>query len=156
MENKESFDNMEEKKIIKGIVDNASLRKFVLAGNSRFKIENLKSQNEYTYKIKKSKDRKNMYYVYVESGLGDIYAGYFYENVGYYDYRKGENGNLTEDDIRIKGLLYVLRNAPKLPIHFIVEHFGFCGRCGDILEDTENINAGLCPLCLEMINNKNN
>jgi len=76
--------------------------------------------------------------------------------VGYYDYRKGENGNLTEDDIRIKGLLYVLRNAPKLPIHFIVEHFGFCGRCGEILEGTENINSGLCPLCLEMINNKNN
>ena len=38
MENKEFAEDMEVKKVIKGIVDNASLRKFVLAGNSRFKI----------------------------------------------------------------------------------------------------------------------
>ena len=70
------------------VVENSKVKDFLLAGNCRCNIENLKTGNRFTYKIKRSKDVKHMYFVYVESGLGDIYGGYFYVNANVFDYRK--------------------------------------------------------------------
>lgn len=154
MINREEFEDIYVPNSVSAVVDNNSVLDFLLSGNCRCNIENLKTGNRYTYKIKRSKDLNHMYFVYVESGLGDIYAGYFYVNATLYDYRKGEKGKLDETDIRIKALLYVLNHAPNLPSNVIVEHTGRCGRCGSQLDGIENIRIGLCPLCVETNKNK--
>lgn len=138
------------------VVENSKVKDFLLAGNCRCNIENLKTGNRFTYKIKRSKDVKHMYFVYVESGLGDIYGGYFYVNANVFDYRKGEKGKLDIEDVRIKALLYVLNKAPHLPSNVIVEHTGHCGRCDGKLDDLDSIKCGICSLCRETLENIKN
>lgn len=129
------------------IVHKEKVRKFLLAGDCHCHIENMRSGNSFEYKIQRSKNKKNMYFVNVMSGLGDIYCGYFYVNADLIDYRKGDKGAFGEDDVRVQALLFTLRNARKLPTYVIVQHFGKCAHCGAILSDVESLHRGLCPLC---------
>lgn len=144
------FTDIDYKPSISTILDKKYVLKYILSGNSHFSIENLQTGNKYTYKIKRNKEKANlshMYYVYVESGLGELYAGYFYANVNIFDYHKGQAGKLEEKDERIQGLLYVLNKASNLPYNFVVEHKGRCGCCNVVLNDLEELKRGLCSLC---------
>ena len=155
MINNGDFDLVEDIHIqhLSAVVDNQKVKDYLLGGNCRCNIENLKTGNRFTYKIKRSKDVKHMFFVYVESGLGDIYGGYFYVNANVFDYRLGKSGKLDKEDIRIKALLYVLNKAPYLPSNVIVEHTGHCGRCGKKLDDLDSIKCGICSLCRETLEN---
>lgn len=141
------LEELNEQISMPAIVENSKVRKFLLAGNCHCKIENLKSGNVFEYKIQRNKNKSNMYFVNVMSGLGDIYCGYFYVNANLIDYRKGEKGACNEDDIRIQALIWTLKNSRKLPSYVIVQHYGKCSQCGSNLIDSESLSRGLCPLC---------
>ena len=147
----DSIEENNENECISAIVSNEYVRKFLLAGNCHCTIENMKTGNRFTYKIKRNKEKKNMYFVYVMSGLGEIYCGYFYVNATLIDYRKGAKGNVDENDVRIQALLYTLKNSKKLPSYVIVQHFGKCARCGSPISDLDSIRRGICSGCNMMI-----
>lgn len=135
---------------IPAVVGDENILKFLLSGDCRCRIENIKTGNIFTYKIKRNKDKDNMYFVNVDSGIGPIYCGYFYENTGFYDYRKGAKGSLDVSDIRVQALLYVLNNANRLPSYVLVQHLGYCSRCDSILNAPETLSIGLCENCLRI------
>ncbi len=144
------FDEVEKvdsNKPISAIVSNEKVRKFLLAGNCHCNIENMRTGNSFEYKIQRNKQKSNMYFVNVMSGVGEIYCGYFYINANLIDYRKGDKGNVPESDVRIQALLWTLQNSKKLPSYVIVQHFGKCANCGTILQDIESLHSGLCDLC---------
>lgn len=128
-------------------IDTKYIRTYILSGHSVFSIENIDSGNYFTYKVTRNKKVSNMYFVNLETGLGNIYAGYFYVQGQNIDYHKGEKGNFTEDDIRIKALLYVLENFERLPKKVIVYHQGYCAVCGHILNINDEQCRGLCDSC---------
>ena len=134
-------------KPINGIVEKEFVRKFLLGGNCHCHIENMKSGNSFTYKIQRAKDKKNMYFVNVLSGLGEIYLGYFFVNANLIDYRKGEKGNADENDQRVQVLVWTLTNHKRLPSYVIVEHFGKCSVCGSPIIDVESSRRGYCSTC---------
>ena len=138
-------------KPVNGIVAREFIWKFLLGGNCHCTIENMKSGNSFTYKIQRNKEKKNMYFVNVLSGLGEIYCGYFYVNANFIDYRKGNKGNVDENDQRIQTLIWTLTNSKKLPSYVIVQHFGKCSRCGASLIDVESLRKGFCDDCSKMI-----
>lgn len=147
LDNFEGFELEDTNKPISAIVNNEKVRKFLLAGNCHCQITNMRSGSSFEYKIQRNKNKKNMYFVNVMSGLGDIYCGYFYVNADLIDYRKGEKGAFEEKDPRISALLWVLRNSRKLPSYVIIQHFGKCAHCDSPLSDVESLHRGLCPIC---------
>lgn len=150
---KEELEDLEidENTCIPAIVNNENVRRFLLAGNCHCIIENMRTGNSFRYKIQRNKDKKNMYFVNVLSGLGEIYCGYFYVNGSLIDYRKGAKGNVDEKDVRIQALLYTLNNSKKLPSYVIVQHLGKCARCGSPISDLDSIRRGICSGCNMMI-----
>ena len=139
--------NFDSKEPVPAIVNNEKVRKFLLAGDCHCHIENMRSGNSFEYKIQRNKNKSNMFFVNVMSGLGEIYCGYFYINSTLIDYRKGDKGSCEESDPRIQTLLWTLRNSKKLPSYVIVQHFGKCAHCGSPLTDVESLHRGLCPIC---------
>lgn len=137
-------------KAISASVNNEYIKMFLLSGNCQCTIENIKTGNSFKYKIRQNKNKSDMFFVNVITGIGDIYAGYFYVHQNLIDYRKGEKGNLTEEDVRIQALLYVLNNYTHLPPYVLVEHTGYCACCGKILNADEQ-KSGLCEVCISNI-----
>lgn len=142
---------VDSEKPVNGIVEKEFVRKFLLGGNCHCNIENMRTGNNFTYKIQRAKDKRNMYFVNVLSGLGDIYLGYFYVNANLIDYRKGEKGNADENDQRVQVLVWTLTNHKRLPSYVIVEHFGKCSVCGAPLSDADSSRRGYCSTCALMI-----
>lgn len=147
LENFNHTNEIDSTKPTPAIVSNEKVRKFLLAGDCHCNIENMRSGSSFEYKIQRNKNKKNMYFVNVMSGLGDIYCGYFYVNADLIDYRKGDKGAFGEDDVRVQALLWVLRHSRNLPSFVIVQHFGKCANCGSPLTDLDNLHTGLCPIC---------
>lgn len=133
---------------ISSVVENAYVKKFLLGGNCYCKIENIKTGNTFTYKIQRNKNKSNMYFVNVESGLGYIYCGYFYANADKVDYRKGEKGNVDKTDMRIQALIYTIEHAEHLPSYVLVQHLGYCSVCGNSLLSPETMRRGICSECI--------
>ena len=146
--------NSEEIKEISlsAIIDNQYAKDFLFGGQCHCTIENMKTGNKFSYGIIRNQKQNNQYWVYCNSdnGLGDEYCGYFYENFGGIDYRKGEKGKYDKNDQRIKVLLYVFEHIKYLPKYIIIEHDGRCACCGNPLEDSASNRIGLCPMCAKI------
>ena len=138
---------MTDNMISEGIVSSEYMLEFLLGGRCECAIQNIKTGNRYLYKIQRNKQNEEMYFVKSMTGVGDIYAGFIIYKEGKATYTKGTKGNLTEEDIRIKALLYVLEHHNNLPPFVIVHHFGKCGRCGRKLTDLDSVRRGLGPEC---------
>lgn len=123
------------------------VRSFILGGNAEFSIENLNSGNHFHYKVMRSQDDPEIYFVrYMTKKNGWMYAGYL--NTGTQKYIMGRGGTQNYDSNVIKGLLYALRKGDNpLPRPMICYHHGTCGCCGRKLMDLESIERGFGPKC---------
>lgn len=151
------FSNRQDK--LKGEVDNADALKFMLAGMSEFILISGKTGKRLVYKLdkkesNKSKDGEKQYVYWLNTAEKNgtmIYAGvlFFDSNDSKFKFGKGARGNLTNDDIRVKSILYVLNalQKGKTDINVTVMHTGKCGKCGKKLTDPESIAIGLGPKC---------
>lgn len=134
-------------------------RRFILGGKSEFTIENLSTGTYYKYKVTKSKDNENLFFVRVMGENGKwFYAGYLNLQYGWYRqgrngnlqhgcYRQGRNGKLGPDTPQIRGLLYALRREEGLPRPMILMHHGRCACCGHKLNDPISVARGIGPDC---------
>ncbi len=135
-----------------GIVDNQYLKDFLLAGKCDCSIENIKSGNRFIYEINGNKKNENMFFVQSVTGMGKIYGGYILlKEDGSIVYNKGPKGQITDDDMRIQALMYVLKNYDRLPPYVVVQHLGRCARCRRKLTDPDSIRRGLGPECAKKV-----
>ena len=130
---------------------------FILGGNAEFTISNIHNKIHYEYRIRKSKDKNNLFFIwYKESIEAWKYAGYFTANGCMIDYRKGKNGNLDVTSPIIKGIFYAMRHFEELPYPMQMTHHGKCACCGKKLMDEESVIRGFGPTCWKRVESYRN
>jgi len=137
---------MENKYIIENPKD------FILAGKSKFTLENIKTNIHLTFSVTKVPE-KQMYFV----GVCNKYDGYMFIGCLYtnkelteFSFVKGKKLNPDEEQLSIKAFNYIKadyleRNIPNENMKFY--HHGHCCKCGRVLTTPESIKAGIGPFC---------
>lgn len=121
-------------------------RSFILGGKAEFTIENLNSGTFYKYRVTRSKDNDQLFFVRVMGENGKwFYTGYL--NLKYEWYRQGQNGKLDSNAPQIRGLMYALKRTEALPRPMIMMHHGKCACCGRKLNDPVSVARGIGPDC---------
>lgn len=127
---------------------------FALAGNAIFTIQNEKTGNRFTFKVRLAQDTYKGQKTWFVSSLADS------DNEGYYRYigfiragtYRASNNLLTGMDRTYKAADWffsrLLAQHP-LPQEVAVHHANRCGRCGRLLTTPDSIQRGLGPECAE-------
>lgn len=127
---------------------------FVLAGKAIFTVQNEKTGNRFTYKVKQAEDAKKVWFVSVLAGpdngsnynyIGTIFGNDFY--VPTLDFRHTKKSTVKPEAQSFKVFAWMLKNSLVLPEFVKLHHEGFCGRCGRRLTVPESIKNGLGPEC---------
>ena len=131
-------------------INNASEQlRFIKGGNSVFTIKNNETDNRYTFKVKKHKE-KELWFVSVLTG-GDNTNSYSYIGTIFDDgFKLTKKSNFKEDSVCYKAfswLYKVLNSGKELPEKVEFWHEGKCGRCGRKLTVPESIETGFGPEC---------
>ena len=132
-------------------LNNTDALKFMFAGNSTFTVVNTKTENRFTFKVKKSKDKEsNLFFVNVLTGPDTYtYLGTAVEGV----YRHGKKSAVSSEAQSVKVFDYVLNKLKigKLQDFVEVWHEGTCGKCGRALTVPKNIHLGIGPECIKSL-----
>jgi hypothetical protein len=143
---------------MKQMIDTATVRDFVLAGNATFTLLNSRNGVHHTYRVESSK-RENMWFV---SGLTgpDNDSDYTYlgcvfldDADGTYVARPTRGSKVDVASPLFRGIAWLAeRLNSEGPIGGktgVIEfyHAGRCGRCGRTLTTPESIEKGLGPIC---------
>jgi hypothetical protein len=130
-------------------LNNEDAIRFIFAGNSTSTFLNTKTDNRFTYKVKKAKD-SDLYFVSVLTSP-DIYTyiGTILNGL----YKHGKKSNILNTAQSVKVFDYVLSNLNKSTLHEFIEiwHEGTCGKCGRALTVPSSIINGLGPECYKKI-----
>lgn len=132
-------------------VDKNYILEFLLGGKCECVICNTKTGNKFNFRINVSENNKNMFFVYANIDGKKAYAGYIKIKDNAISYIQGNKGVLSENDLPIKALLYVIRHYKTLPDSVEVLHVGKCSRCGRRLTNPESIHTGLGPACFKKV-----
>ena len=130
-------------------LNNTDALKFMFAGNSTFTVVNTKTENRFTFKVKKSKD-SNLFFINVLTGPDTYtYLGTAVEGV----YRHGKKSAISLEAQSTKVFDYVLNKLKigKLQDFVEVWHEGTCGKCGRVLTVPKNIHLGIGPECIKSL-----
>jgi hypothetical protein len=126
---------------------------FVLAGKSIFTVQNEKTGNRFTFRVKQSggPDGKQVWFVGVLNGPDNhsnyAYIGTIFGNGQKLDFRHTKKSTVKPDAQSFKVFEWMLKNNLELPGFVKIHHEGFCGRCGRRLTVPESIELGLGPEC---------
>lgn len=125
----------------------AQTMQFALAGNAVFTIVSLKTQARYTYRVRRAKDGKDIWFVSLLTGQNNE-SDYTYLGV----IRNGAfsltaKSGMKADSLPVAAFAWFFRIAGQSAA---VEmwHAGRCGRCGHLLTTPESIAAGFGPVCM--------
>lgn len=127
---------------------------FILGGKSEFTIKNLKSGNEYKYRVTRCKGNESIYFVKVKIEGSWIYGGFIKINEfnGEPTYIQGKNGRINKEHPSIEGILYGIRKGHSpLPRPMILLHHGKCACCGKRLDDDDSVRRGFGPVCFSRL-----
>ncbi len=130
-------------------LNNSDALKFMFAGNSTFTVVNTKTENRFTFKVKKSKD-SNLFFINVLTGPDTYtYLGTAVEGV----YRHGKKSAISLEAQSTKVFDYVLNKLKLGKLQDFVEvwHEGTCGKCGRALTVPKNIHLGIGPECIKSL-----
>jgi hypothetical protein len=132
-------------------LNNSDALKFMFAGNSTFTVVNTKTENRFTFKVKKSKDKdSNLFFVSVLTGPDNYtYLGTTIEGI----YRHGKKSAVSPQAQSVKVFDYVLGKLKLGNLQEFVEvwHEGTCGKCGRALTVPASILNGLGPECIKSL-----
>lgn len=119
---------------------------FILAGNSTFTAKSTKTGKHFTYKVKKAKRGKDLWFASVLTGEDYSYAGTV-DSTG--AFRTTQKSAVGEDAPSVQALRFTLRCVFSGKLHSDLEvmHDGSCGRCGRQLTHPESLASGLGPEC---------
>lgn len=133
--------------------------RFILAGNSEFILESVKTGNKLRYKIERKlvqnaiSEDDCIYWVYYESSNGTLnYAGvmYYDKNIKGFNFGRGSRGSISKDNNIIVSLLFVVNKLfyKKTNLKLKIHNSGNCGKCGKKLTGEPELNHGICIRCL--------
>jgi len=131
------------------ILDRSDALNFIFAGNSIFTFLNTKTNNRFTYKVKKSKN-SDIFFVYVLTSP-DVYTYIgFHKNNNFIYSRKSI---INQDSQSIKVYEYVIKKLINNTLFDFIEvwHEGLCGKCGRKLTVPTSIKIGIGPECLNKL-----
>jgi hypothetical protein len=136
------------------LVENA--KEFVFGGNAIFTLHSKNTDRHFTYKIKRSKDKEELYFIYLLRGPDNTtdytYIGCYYTDNNYFhvanDWRCQNVRNWPRS---MQALKYFLDNIDNLNPLCEVFHEGKCCRCGRRLTTPESIKKGVGPECMRRI-----
>lgn len=132
-------------------LNNSDALKFMFAGNSTFTVVNTKTENRFTFKVKKSKDKdSNLFFVSVLTGPDTYtYIGTVVEGI----YKHGKKSVISTDAQSVRVFDYVLNKLKLGKLQEFVEvwHEGTCGKCGRVLTVPSSIENGLGPECIKSL-----
>ena len=132
-------------------LNNSDALKFMFAGNSTFTVVNTRTENRFTFKVRKSKDKEsNLFFVNVLTGTDTYtYLGTAVEGV----YRHGKKSAVSSEAQSVKVFDYVLNKLKVGKLQDFVEvwHEGTCGKCGRVLTVPSSIENGLGPECIKSL-----
>jgi hypothetical protein len=134
------------------IVSNDKAQSFVLAGNATFTLVSKDTERRFTYKMTKSNNKPNLYFVKLLHGPDNNndykYVGCYYSdtNVFYIDKHYRDRAEYAWP-ASIRAINYFLRHLDNLSDRLVVYHEGKCARCGRKLTTPESIITGFGPEC---------
>jgi hypothetical protein len=131
------------------ITDTKKALRFMFSGKAVFTFINTKTQNRFTYKLKKAKD-SDLFFVYVLTSPETwTYTGYCVNG----DYKHGKKSKVSIDAQSVKVFNYMLKKLKSDELEDFLEvwHEGFCGKCGKSLTVPLSIETGLGPNCLKTL-----
>lgn len=125
---------------------------FITSGKALFTLENSKTGNRFTYKVKKAED-KEIFFVAVLSG-NDNTNDYSYIGTLFPDgfrHTKKSRVKVTATSFLAFNWLISRVKSHTLPETIHVWHHNKCGRCGRILTVPESIASGIGPECAKRL-----
>ncbi len=126
---------------------------FIKAGKAIFTLENEKTGNRFTYKVKKCGE-KELWFVSVLSGP-DNYSNYKYLGTIFgTTFRSTGKAKISKDALSFKAFNWLnnfWNSSSELPEDVKVHHEGRCGRCGKRLTVPESIQTGFGPECVKIM-----
>ena len=128
--------------------------KFIFAGNSLFTVLNTKSNNRFTFKVKKNtKSESEMHFVKVLTNP-DIYefTGTCFDK----RYKHSQKSRISSDAQSVVVFNWIVNHlqAGTLPEFIDIWHEGRCGKCGRTLTVPQSIEIGIGPECLKSVSDK--
>jgi hypothetical protein len=133
----------------KNIIEHQKALSFIFAGNSIFTALNTKSNNRFTFKVKKHKE-ENIYFVSVLTSP-DVYQ--FIGSVKENNYKHSNKSKISSKSQSVEVFNYILSKLKTESLPKIVEiwHNGRCGRCCRLLTVPSSISSGFGPECMKLV-----
>jgi hypothetical protein len=129
----------------------SNITSFVKAGKAVFTILNEKTGNRFTYRVKRHKENKSLYFVSVLSGSDNVsdytYIGAIFGN----KFRTTKGSRVKSTAPSFVAFAWFLRNIKNLPEVIKVFHENRCGRCGRALTVPESVSNGFGPECIKKV-----
>lgn len=168
LELQEDLESQEEKELHpEKMTDPQQILAYMFAGDATLTFKSIKSQNRYTFRIKKGDEdkdrgRKAPFFVKLLIGCNNenendyAYMGMITLWNGKPSFRLTSasiKAHLTEDDKRIKAFRWTFDPLTKgeMPRGVEIWHEGRCSRCHRMLTDDESIKRGFGPICYKLM-----
>lgn len=123
---------------------------FIFAGKSEFKVKNTRTEKEFTFSVKKSKNKDDNFF-FIKSLIGSelTYIGCVNER----GYIHGKKSNIKPDAQCVQVFKYIINKLTdsSLPEFVEIYHNGRCGRCGRTLTVNDSIDKGIGPECIKKV-----
>lgn len=117
---------------------------FIFGGNSTFTALNTKSENRFTFKVKKHK-KDDIYFVSV------LTSPETYQFIGSYRgaFKYSAKSRISDRSQSVSVFKYIIDklSSKNLPNYIEVWHSGKCGKCGKKLTTPDSISNGFGPTC---------
>lgn len=135
-------------------LENDKIKPFVLGGNAIITVESGKTGRYFTYKIKRSENDSNLYFIKNLRGSDNqndqvyVYVGCFFADTKNFVVEKSyRNKEVSSWPTSIRAIRYLFNNLDDVPYMLHVYHEGRCCRCGRTLTTPESIRKGIGPEC---------
>lgn len=133
-------------------LDKHRIKDYVLAGNATITLESGITGKHFTYKITRSKNDNNLYFIKSLRGSDNnndyAYIGCYYaDNKYFFPDRKYKGIKTYGWPKSLQAINFLFKTLDSVPDNLIVYHQGRCCVCGRKLTTPESIKAGIGPEC---------
>ena len=127
------------------IVNHEKALDFILGGNALFTIKNPKTNNRFTYKVKKHKIQ-DLFFVQVLTGP-DIFE--YFGLIKNSNFRHSQKSRISDEAQSVKVFDFLITKLQNNNLLDFIEiwHEGKCCKCGRTLTDPTSIELGIGPQC---------
>ena len=127
-----------------------------LAGNATITLESLNTKRHFTYRIRQSDSKPELYFVDLLHGPDNTadykYVGCYYKDTEYFHPCKQYQGmRKCNWPTSMQAIAYFFDHLYNIPDTLFVYHEGKCARCGRKLTTPESIVSGFGPECIKFV-----